>query len=278
MLDKMKYVNSRGQVIEFGKKPFFINYSEIRKYAWNYDLHRNYNRIARFNRGLTEKRLPVVIAADNAEACTVAKNQLHDVINYDIAKKAKGKLYVGEHYIEGYFIAAEPSSYLESPYVARIDLTFCAEKSVWVKEIVTEFIRKTDSVADIDSKSPPYAYPYDYLMENTSRTNIENTTTTDAPIAIVINGYAENPSIRIGQNLYELEVTVGQGEYLIIDGLNKEAKLYDLTGNSASVFGYRNKLHDLFAKVPEGNNAVSWSGSFEFTITLYEERSEPKWI
>ncbi len=282
MLDKMKYVNSKGQVIEFGKKPYFIKYSDIRKYSWSYEQYQSYNRIARFNRGLSERQLPVVIVADDGEACTAAKNHLHDVIDYDVIKKEKGKLYIGDYYINGYFIAADQSSFLENSRTANITLTFCAEKSVWLKEIESEFLSATTDTggAAVDGKfkSPPYGYPYDYMVEDSSNTIITNGSISEAAVVIVINGRAENPSVRIGLNRYEFELTVDQGEYLIIDGLNREATLCDIAGNKSSVFGYRNKEYDLFAKVPEGNNNVSWDGSFGFSVTLYEERSEPKWI
>lgn len=283
MLDKMKYVNSKGQVIEFGQAPYYVKYNEIRKYSWAYDMYQSYNRIARFNRGLSERQLPVIIVAASVAACTAAKNRLHEVIDYDVQKKTKGKLYIGDYYISGYFFSAEPSSYLESGCKANITLNFVAEKSVWIRELKTEFLRKSEdessgSGTTLGTKSPPYDYPYDYLIDDVTHTTIINESITDAAVVIIVNGFAENPSIRIGQNLYEFELTVERGEYLKIDGLNKEATLVDLSGNSSSVFGYRNKEHDLFAKVPEGTNSVSWSGSFEFTITLYEERTEPKWI
>lgn len=283
MLDKMKYVNSRGQVIEFGKAPYYIKYNDIRKYKWDYDQYQSYSRISRFYRGLSERQLPVVIVAGSVSACTAAKNRLHEVIDYDVQKKTKGKLYIGDYYISGYFFSAEQSSFLESGCKANIALNFVAEKSVWIRELKTEFLRKSEDDAGgtgttLGTKSPVYDYPYDYLIEDSSRTVITNESITDAAVEIVINGYAENPSIRIGKNLYEFELIVERGEYLKIDGLNKEALLVDLTGNSQSVFGYRNKQYDLFAKVPEGNNSVSWSGGFEFSITLYEERTEPKWI
>lgn len=171
---------------------------------------------------------------------------------------------------------------MESGLKANINLSFVAEKSVWIKELKTEFLSTSHETSEASGtakglKSPPYGYPYDYLAEDSTHMTITNNAITDAAVVIIINGYAYNPSVRIGSNLYEFDLTVERGEYLKIDGLNKEAVLVDLAGNSESVFGYRNKEHDLFAKIPEGNNAVSWNGAFEFTVTLYEERTEPKW-
>ena len=282
MLDKMKYVNSKGQTILFGQAPYYIKYNEIRKYSWSYETYQSYNRIARFNRGLSERQLPVVIIAGDAADCTAAKNHLHDVIDYDVQKKQKGKLYIGDYYLNGYFFSSEPSAFLESGLKANINLSFVAEKSVWIKELKTEFLSTSHETSEASGtakglNSPPYGYPYDYLAEDSTHMTITNNAITDAAVVIIINGYAYNPSVRIGSNLYEFDLTVERGEYLKIDGLNKEAVLVDLAGNSESVFGYRNKEHDLFAKIPEGNNAVSWNGAFEFTVTLYEERTEPKW-
>ena len=34
---------------------------------------------------------------------------------------------------------------------------------------------------------------------------------------------------------------------------------------------------NLFKKIPNENNVVSWNTSFGFDVTLFQERSEPKW-
>lgn len=36
--------------------------------------------------------------------------------------------------------------------------------------------------------------------------------------------------------------------------------------------------YPLFAKIPPGSSTVSWSGDYGWEITLYIERSEPRWI
>jgi alginate O-acetyltransferase complex protein AlgI len=36
-------------------------------------------------------------------------------------------------------------------------------------------------------------------------------------------------------------------------------------------------LLGVFEKIPSGNNIVVWDGNWGFDITLFEERSEPKW-
>jgi hypothetical protein len=43
-----------------------------------------------------------------------------------------------------------------------------------------------------------------------------------------------------------------------------------------NLFDSRNKAQSVFEKIPEGALTFAWEG-FSFELTLFEERSEPKW-
>ena len=47
MLDKIKYINSRGTVIDLTKPPFIANESQLRDYEWNVESIND--RITGFN-------------------------------------------------------------------------------------------------------------------------------------------------------------------------------------------------------------------------------------
>ena len=99
----------------------------------------------------------------------------------------------------------------------------------------------------------------------------------DANFKLVIYGAVTNPAITIGGHVYQVNCTVAAGEYLTIDSLTKKIFLTGSGGAVTNKFNDRNRDSYIFEKIPAGANAVAWSGSFGFDVTIYEERSEPKW-
>ena len=61
MLDKIKYINSRGTVIDLTKPPFIANESQLRDYEWNVESIND--RITGFNMsGVKQKELPITVS------------------------------------------------------------------------------------------------------------------------------------------------------------------------------------------------------------------------
>ena len=48
-------------------------------------------------------------------------------------------------------------------------------------------------------------------------------------------------------------------------------------GTVRNIFAKREKKSSVFEKIPPGELLVSWSGDFGFDVTVYKERSVPKW-
>ena len=43
------------------------------------------------------------------------------------------------------------------------------------------------------------------------------------------------------------------------------------------MYNARNKLQSVFEKIPSGASVLSWEGDFGVDLTIFDERSEPKW-
>ena len=94
---------------------------------------------------------------------------------------------------------------------------------------------------------------------------------------IKINGPSKWPFLKIGDNVYNIDEEIPEGSYLEIDAIKKTCILYDNSGNSRNVFGYRNPDYYIFEKIKPGINSVEWSDSTLLEFTIYEERGEPLW-
>lgn len=95
---------------------------------------------------------------------------------------------------------------------------------------------------------------------------------------LTIYGFATAPIVYVDDHAYSVDVTISTGEYLAIDSRDKTIMLTRYNGAKQNCFNQRNKDSYIFQKIATGNHIITCSGDLEFTITLYDERSEPKWI
>lgn len=139
MLEKAIYVNSIGQTIEFGKPPYFLNYSSIRNYRWQYESMND--KVVSFFKGITEKPFPVQIVVPVGEDADAVKNKIYEVFEYDIKKNVRGKLYVGDYYLKCNIIESKKSAYLENEKTAKMDFVLVADSEDWIRETKVPFIK-----------------------------------------------------------------------------------------------------------------------------------------
>ena len=125
-------------------------------------------------------------------------------------------------------------------------------------------------------KGYPYDYPYDYTVSHVYQ-NIVCEAIGSSNFRILIYGEALNPSVVIGGHTYAINGTVGKGETLLIDSLNRTITLTTAQGNKVNWFDKRGRGHYIFEPIPAGKSDVSWSGEFGFDLTVIEKRSEPRW-
>lgn len=77
--------------------------------------------------------------------------------------------------------------------------------------------------------------------------------------------------------MYAVNVPVEVDEYLEINCREKIIETVQSDGKRTSVINYRNRENYIFQKIPSGVVAVTWNNDFGFDLTLFDERSEPKW-
>ena len=101
---------------------------------------------------------------------------------------------------------------------------------------------------------------------------------TDSNFIITIFGNVQSPTLYIGDHEYTVNVNVDTGEHLTIDSIEKTITLVKSNGEQVNCFNNRNKDSYVFKKIPVGTSQITSTGQIYFSITLLEERSEPKWI
>jgi len=274
MLDNFIYEDHIGRRFTGLDQHVYLNYNDLRNYSWSYDTINN--RISRFYRGITDRKIPLVVCCKSDAEAIAVKNRLLDMAEVDIEANRPGKVYIGEYYTTGYITSSKKSNYLVSKRMCNIELTLTSDDPAWYREQRYPFAVGDDSVNAASGTDYPYKYPYDYAVSLTNRNIVCNSAGSN-PFKLLIYGSAVNPTINIGGHTYTINGTIGAGETLLIDSLTKTITLTTATGTKVNWFDKRDRDSYIFQPIPAGQNTVSWNGSFGFDLTVIEKRSEPRW-
>lgn len=268
MRDRMTYISSSGKRIEFGQGYILINESDLRDYEWEYNS--SYSKVKEFKQSkLVPKKLPVIIYGPDMLAIA---NEIHDIVESDVANCTPGRLYIGDYYASGYFYGSSKKSYTKAGSI-ELELAFVKEASSWINEI-TYIYRK--ELKDTGVQDFPHDYPFNYAFSG-RMDYADNPTEHPAEFVMTIYGTCSNPAITIGTNQYVIYEDLEIGEYITINSREKKAIKTKVTGEQINVFYKRNRQFYLYQKIPAGNQYVNWNGFFCFDLTIFAERSEPEW-
>lgn len=276
MLEQLKYKNHQNEVFEFGKDGIYVNVNELHDYEWAID--KKNEKIAALTRKLTKKKLPVTIICATEEEGIAARNRLYEVVEKDVLAMQPGQIILGDYYYKCYVTKSQKKNFLSSKHYMTLTLTLTSDFPYWIKETKTVFASgqvsaQATSEAGLDY---PHDYPHDFFKLITNR-SLENSGFVASNFRLIVYGVCTNPSVAIGGHVYQVDCTVGDGEYLTIDSAEKKIYVTGSTGDVRNVFNSRNRNSYIFEKIPPGSNVVAWDGSFGFDVIILDERSEPKW-
>lgn len=270
------YKNSAGEEIIFGSNSGVILdnvNSELWNYSWNYNTVSN--RISSTSR--TVREIPIsFLFVGEAET----RNTFLDIVDYDVREGELGTLTVNGYEIRGYFIGSENVDHWFVKGVMRRNMKFLTESKNWYKPVTSEFYPQVSDEESQTGKGYEFDYNFDYGVpaSDTSIINVESRHAVD--FRMVIYGAATNPTILIGGHTYQVNTIVEPSGYLVIDSQRKTILNVGAQGTITNVFNKQNKSSYIFQKIPRGSSEVAWVGednSFGFSLTVFNERSEPIW-
>ena len=273
MLDRFVFENHLGQRFSGLENGVYMISSNLRDYTWNFETING--RISRFYNSVQPRRISLWIRCKSEDEAVKVKNRLHELSAVDIEAKLPGKVYLGEYYTTGYITESVKSKFLIDKQLCKLDLKLTSDDPAWYMEQTHPFFGTEGSAGGISGADYPYDYPYDYANSLKGRSIVCDTVGSNA-FRLLIYGEAVNPSIVIGGHVYTVNGTIGKGETLLIDSMNKTITLTTATGK-VNWFDKRNRDSYIFEPIPAGKNTVSWNGNFGFDLTVIEKRSEPKW-
>lgn len=274
MLEQLRYVNHLGEVIEFGKKGLFSNSNDLRDYEWAYDSSRS--RAENFRKGVVQKTIPVVMSAESKKKCIDLKNRLYEVCEKDIIAEQKGKLYIGDYYLECYVFSSVKSNYLDVATLMNLSLKVVTDGGRWMKEELHKYKHVPDVLTEGKGYEYDYAYDYSAMTDHIDKLIVDDIKPCD--FVLTIRSGAVDPVIYVDDHYYSAKCVVGAGEKLVINSADLTITLIKADGEQVNMFKYRDKQSDVFAKITPGSHRVMWNGNYDFELKIIHERSEPKWI
>lgn len=205
-------------------------------------------------------------------------DEICEIFETDVANKKHGKMYYGDYYLECYVISSD--THISSTLVSRsdVELEIYSCREYWIKDNVFSFAgANIEPTPQTDNnKVYPYTYLYNY-GKSVGNKKFTLEVLKDSDFKMIVYGQVNNPQITINNHLYNVEVSLYSDEYLVIDSERK--KIYKVLndGTQVNCFDKRNFESYIFESIKKGVNTVNWSGGFSFDLTVYEERSEPRW-
>ena len=273
MLEKFKYINHVGEVLEFGKAPLFVNENDLRDFSWSVDSMND--KISGFSKGIVSKTIPIILKCSSKAEGIEWRNKLFEVFEKDVIAHQYGKIAVGDYYLRCFVTDSTKTGYLLSDEYLELEITVQTDLPQWAREITTHFLTSAKDEGFLDFM---YDYPHDW-KNGMAVGEITNAGIISTDFRIDIYGAVVNPQIFVGEHEYSVNTEVAKGEFLTIDSVNKTIFLTKANGEKVNCFNARHRSSYIFKKMPSGVSKVSTGATdFSFIITLLEERSEPKWI
>ena len=276
MLENFIYENHLGQRYIGLENGVYLNENELRDYSWDYDVINN--RISRFYRTVSSRKLPLMICCSTADEANLARNRLLELAEADIIAMLPGKIYVGEYYTTGFITESKKKDYRVDGRFCSTELVLTSQDPTWNRETVHVFGSSDEGAAASRSGFDfPFDYDYDYSVSTASR-QVVCDTIKPSKFKLKIYGEATDPAVMINGHAYKVNGMVKAGESLVVDSLNKTITLTTVSGTKVNWFANRDRHDYIFEPIPTGVNNVIYNGSFKFDLTIIEERSEPRWI
>lgn len=266
----IKYVNSSSESIDLNRAGVKLREANFFKKVWK--TEKNNEKYNCVKEPIEYKMTLEVIGSKSFKKEKL--NEITELMEKDIISSQKGKLYLGDWYLNCNI--TESKTYpAESPIGMISEMYIFAEDAIWVKELTKQFLPQ--SVASTDDLDFPFDFPFDFAPEQAGIAKWSVDHYASSNFQMIIYGPCTDPKILINGYPYQIHTELEASDYLVIDSQKNTVTKYLASGTTANLYNSRDFKNRVFEKIPSGDLTLNWSGSFGFDITLYLERSEPKW-
>lgn len=278
MAQLVRYVNSKGRSMDLSSD-FTVRLKKKKAGFYSYEYTPDVTQLAmgvrvnRFTKAAAQYELTIDFTGRREERAEKLQ-EFFELVDYDVAMMMPGRLYVGSQYAEGFIIKSEVERYEERYRTIGKKCVFYLPYPYWIEDRKIQY-------KPIDGQTSggiefPIGFPFDLGRTSSGKSTVNNTHYIPTSFLLTFYGPCVNPLISIGGNIYKVNTTVGNGEYLQIDSINKTVRRKTSSG-FVNEYNNREKSQSIFEPIQPGVNTLVWSGAFSFDLVLHQERSELKW-
>lgn len=224
-----------------------------------------------------DRYMTITVFGENEQDYYNNLNFLHEVFERDVVNLTPGRLYFQESYQSCYVIASAKTEWEDTDCMLDNEIRIIPADPSWIHEESHQFFAQSSSSATAGGLDFPFDFPFDFAESKTGfeQWNIDHYASSH--FRMTIYGPCENPRILINGYPRQVFTSLEANEYLVIDSRDSTVIKHLSNGTTVSVYNSRQFQPSIFEKIPSGLLDIDWSGTFGFDITLYIERSEPKW-
>lgn len=201
---------------------------------------------------------------------------LHEDFELDVRNMTPGRVTWGDYYIDCYVTASSTQPDINNVWTDN-DVSFYCPHPFWTRELTKQFIIHDEEQQDSGFLEYAFDFDYDYFYGQSGADIWITRVPFKSDFKLTIYGPVADPRVVVNGHPYQVFDTLEPGEYIVIDSRNNKVTKYLTSGTTSNIFDKRNKAESVFEQMPAGNLTVNWTGTFGFDITLFEERSEPRW-
>lgn len=273
-MKEIYYLSDNGRKLYLDRYPFWMQTGDFLDYEWIYTVRNN--RIIGFEKEVAEKDFKITVFGDNEEKYGNNWNLLHEIFETDIHGLTPGRLYFGEYYLSCYVFMSEKSEWEYDCNLCDNYFRLVTDYPFWIKEATKQFLPQS-SADTTDGLDFPFDFAFDFASDQVglAKWSVDHYAPSD--FQMIIYGPCTEPRILINGHPYQIHTELEASDYLIIDSRKNTVTKYLANGTTVNLYNSRNFKYSVFEKIPAGDLTINWSGDFGFDITLYLERSEPKW-
>lgn len=268
------YIASSGRI--YPLTAAFIRIKDAKFHTWEFKPEgtelTNGFRVSKMRKQAATYQIKLIVRG-NPVARAATLDALHDDFENDVRHMQTGKIVWGNWYADGYVVASETVPHNDVGRWTENTVDFYVPSGYWLKETKHSFTKASRPATGF--LEFPYDFPYDFTPPVASADTWDSGSSFASDFKLVVKGPVTNPRITINGHVYLVNVLVDIYETLTIDSRNKTVEVTNY-GIPQNAFDARGKEQSVFEKIPAGILTLEW-GAFDFDLTLYEERSEPKW-
>ncbi len=283
---KIYYKSNSGEILNLMEWPYKIREAEFLNHEWSYTGKENTGnksggKITAIRKKIAKTKMIIDFFAMSKQEYTNAVDYFLQVTEKDFLSETPGRIYVDDCYYTCYIYGSEKKEWERMTTYLQNELKIVSPYPFWCREVTKSFLKNDESAPHENTGEflyYPFGYPYRYSIPR-NLAYLQNDHYAACDFKMTVYGPCTNPAIMINGHVYEVLTTLYTGDYLVIDSRDNTVIQYKNDGTSENKFNFRNKDSGLFEKIPNGRCSILWNTeAFGFDLTLFQERSEPKWI